>query len=130
MRRELAPVVERLRRRPDIARLPSRALRHEIQMALMELDNEDPDNSVVIDEIERQIRLVLPRVKTALGVTDDQLAEMIGKSRPTVQAYIGGRLREQFSDEASRRLRQMIRARMDELAVLADLLDKQSKRSH
>lgn len=130
MRRELAPVVERLRRRPDIARLPSRALRQEIQMALMELETEDPDNMVVVEEIEKQLNLVLPRVKTALGVTDDQLSELIGKSRPTVQAYIGGRLREQLTEEAARRLRQMIRARMDELATLSELLEKKIKRSH
>jgi len=130
MRRELTPVVERLRRRPDIARMSSRALRHEIQMALMDLDNEDPDNMVVVEEIEKQLNLVLPRVKLALGVTDDQLSELIGKSRPTVQAYIGGRLREQLTEEAARNLRQMIRARVDELATLSDLLEKKIKRSH
>lgn len=130
MRRELTPVVERLRRRPDIARMSSRALRHEIQMALMDLDNEDPDNMVVVEEIEKQLNLVLPRVKLALGVTDDQLSELIGKSRPTVQAYIGGRLREQLTEDAARNLRQMIRARIDELATLSDLLEKKIKRSH
>lgn len=130
MRRELAPVVERLRRRPDIARLPSRALRQEIQMALMELETEDPDNMVVVEEIEKQLNLVLPRVKIALGVTDDQLADLIGKSRPTVQAYIGGRLREQLSEEAARNLRQMIKARVDELATLSEMLERHIKRSH
>lgn len=99
-------------------------------MALMELDTEDPDNMVVVDEIEKQLNLVLPRVKIALGVTDDQLADLIGKSRPTVQAYIGGRLREQLSEEAARNLRRMIRARMDELATLSEMLERHIKRSH
>ena len=127
MRQELASVVEHLRRRPDIAALPSRLRRREIQMALMDIEGADPDNSVAIDLIEKQLDLVLPRAKRALALTDDELSVVLGKSRPTIQAYIAGRLREQITPDAARVLVRMCRARMAELAEITAVLERISR---
>lgn len=70
---------------------------------------------------------LLARVKGALGLRDIDLARLIGKSRPTVQAYIGGRLAEQIGPAEARILRAAVRARQVELAKLAGELDDLSR---
>ena len=47
---------------------------------------------------------LLPRVKALTGLSDRALAELVGKSRPTVQAYISGRLDESLPPQAYAKL--------------------------
>lgn len=60
----------------------------------------------------------LGRFKEATGATDSEMADMLGVSRASVQAYIAGR-RTEALDEAQARL--MIDGLADRLLLLADL---------
>lgn len=60
----------------------------------------------------------LGRFKEATGATDSEMAEMLGVSRASVQAYIAGR-RTEALDEAQARL--MIDGLAERLLLLADL---------
>ena len=60
----------------------------------------------------------LGRFKEATGATDNEMADMLGVSRATVQAYIAGRRREIIGDATARKL---IDGLADRLLLLADL---------
>lgn len=60
----------------------------------------------------------LGRFKEATGATDNEIADMLGVSRATVQAYIAGRRREIIEDDTARK---MIDGLADRLLLLADL---------
>lgn len=60
----------------------------------------------------------LGRFKEATGATDNEMADMLGVSRATVQAYIAGRRREIIEDDTARK---MIDGLTDRLLLLADL---------
>jgi len=46
----------------------------------------------------------LAPIKTALGLTDEQLAGLIGKKRATAQAYVSGRIPEKIDSETFKKL--------------------------
>lgn len=58
------------------------------------------------------------RVKTALGMTDKELADMIGVSRPTAQAYVSGRLPEQIDGVRAEYLLRALTKRIGEIEGL------------
>lgn len=60
----------------------------------------------------------LGRFKEATGATDNEMADMLGVSRATVQAYIAGRRREIIEDDTARK---MIDGLAERLLLLADL---------
>ena len=60
----------------------------------------------------------LGRFKEATGATDNEMADMLGVSRATVQAYIAGRRREIIEGDTARK---MIDGLADRLLLLADL---------
>ena len=60
----------------------------------------------------------LGRFKEATGATDNEMADMLGVSRATVQAYIAGRRREIIENDTARK---MIDGLADRLLLLADL---------
>lgn len=58
------------------------------------------------------------RVKDALGLTDKALADMIGVSRPTAQAYVSGRLPEQIDGVRAEYLLRALTKRIGEIEGL------------
>ncbi len=58
------------------------------------------------------------RVKGALGLTDKELADLIGVSRPTAQAYVCGRLPEQVDGVRAEYLLRALTKRIGEIEGL------------
>jgi hypothetical protein len=103
-----------------------------IQLALLDVadPDADPDDSELLDEIEAALarsyprRALLPRVKALTGMSDGALAELIGKSRPTVQTYMSGKHREILDDNARHNLARVVEDRVAEVNhLLAELLE-------
>lgn len=89
-------IVRRLRLRPDLLALQERERRREIRIALMDVPGVDPDNDDLVRRIDVHLNALVPRFKTFTSMSDAELAKFIGKSRPTIQAYVGGRLPERL----------------------------------
>lgn len=123
-----AAIVAKLRQLPHLHLMPTYQRRREIQIALMDVPGADPDNAYLIDEIDRQLGKMLPRLKSIINISDDKLAELLGKSRPTIQAYNGGRLRELLSRSDCDRLLVVARKALDDLTVL--IRDIETLREH
>lgn len=114
-------VIKRLQVR-NVMNLPYQKRRKEIQLALMETPGLDPDSNVLIARIDSALTRILPRIKSLTPLTDDDLAALIGKSRATVQAYVGGRLEEILPPEALDRLYHLVESRRPEIdRLLADI---------
>lgn len=107
-------VIKRLQVRSVMA-LPWSKRQREIQLAIMETPGLNPDNKALIDRIDAALTRILPRVKSLTPLTDDDLALLIGKSRATVQAYVGGRLEEILSREALDKLLVLVENRRPEI---------------
>lgn len=58
------------------------------------------------------------RLKAALGLTDKELADMIGVSRPTAQAYVTGRLPEQIDGVRAEYMVRALTKRLGEIEGL------------
>ena len=117
-------VLERLRRIPGIHTMPTKQRVMEIRLALMDIEGEDPDNMIAIDAIDKQLGRVLPRIKHAIGISDEALAEILGKARPTIQAYVIGRLPEKFSKKACEDLIRLAKNKIEDLRLLIDDLER------
>lgn len=89
-------VIKKLQVR-DVLSLPRADRRREIQLAIMEVPGLDPDNQTLIDGIERALGRITPRIKSVTPLTDEDLGALLGKSRATIQAYVGGRIPEIFT---------------------------------
>lgn len=114
-------VIRRLRVR-NVMTLPHSQRRKEIQLAIMEQPGLNPDSETLIARIDAALTRILPRVKAITPLTDDDLAKVVGKSRATVQAYIGGRLDEALTPEALDGLERLVRSRLPEIeALLRDI---------
>lgn len=120
-------VIRRLRLR-NVMNLPYAQRRKEIQMAIMEQQGLNPDSDVLIQRIDAALTRILPRVKAISPLTDEDLAAVVGKSRATVQAYVGGRLDEVLSVDALNRLESIVRSRIPEIDTL--LRDIASAKAH
>ncbi|CAB4126175.1 hypothetical protein UFOVP68_37 [uncultured Caudovirales phage] len=99
----------------DVLSLPRAQRRREIQLAIMEVPGLDPDDKYLIDRIEEALVRILPRVKSVTPLTDEDLGRLIGRSRPLVQACIGGRLPERLSAEALDALLAVVESRLPEI---------------
>jgi hypothetical protein len=63
--------------------------------------------------------MIIARFKSATGLSDLKLAELLGIARSTVQAGLSGKLRLKLDDDARARLAAVVaerRAMLDELA--------------
>jgi hypothetical protein len=107
-------VIKKLQVR-NVMALPWSKRQREIQLAIMETPGLDPDNKALIDRIDAALTRILPRVKSLTPLTDDDLAALIGKSRATVQAYVGGRLEEILPREALDKLLVLVENRKPEI---------------
>lgn len=107
-------VIKRLQVR-NVMALPWAKRRKEIQMAIMETPGLDPDNQQLIARIDAALTRILPRVKSLTPLTDDDLAVLVGKSRATIQAYVGGRLEEILPREALDKLLVLVENRRPEI---------------
>jgi hypothetical protein len=122
-------VIRRLRLR-NVMTLPHSQRRKEIQLAIMEQPGLNPDSEVLIQRIDAALTRILPRVKAVAPLTDEDLARLVGKSRATVQAYVGGRLDEVLSVEALDQLEHVVRSRLPEIeALLRDIATARTHRS-
>lgn len=122
-------VIRRLRLR-NVMDLPHSQRRKEIQLAIMEQPGLNPDSDVLIQRIDAALTRILPRVKAVSPLTDEDLAKLVGKSRATVQAYVGGRLDEALSVEALDRLERVVRSRLPEIdALLRDIASARAQRA-
>lgn len=68
---------------------------------------------------------ICARVREATGWTDRRIADLLGVSRPLVNAYIGGRAPEYLNGVQRARLLSEIaamRRRLDDLAIWFELL--------
>lgn len=120
---KIEQVVRALRERP-LSRLTPAERRQEIQIALMEVEGLDPDDPYVLKAVERRLQsgatpTVLAAVKELTDLSDAELADLVGKSRSTVQAYISGRLREILDPEAYGRLALVVGEKQEEIAALS-----------
>lgn len=113
-----AIIARRLHADPHILTLPTAQRHTEIRLALMDIPGADPDDKALVERVDDALTRVLPRVKSLTGMTDDDLAHIIGKSRPTVQAYCGGRLREHIPRRAVDRLIGIVQAKQVEVNYL------------
>jgi hypothetical protein len=113
-----AKIARRLHADPAILAMPTAKRLREIQLALMDIPGADPDDKALVARVDDVLTRVLPRVKSLTGLTDDDIARLIGKSRPTVQAYVGGRLREQMPQWAYDRLIRIVQAKQIEVGYL------------
>lgn len=110
--------------------MPTPVRHQEIKLALMDVPGVDPDDEALVKRVDDVLMRVLPRVKSLTGLTDDEIAHVVGKSRPTVQAYIGGRLREQLPEWAYDRLIGIVKAKQVEVGyLLRDLQQARQKAS-
>ncbi|MCA3186973.1 MAG: hypothetical protein INH13_25810 [Cupriavidus sp.] len=125
-----ARVARRLHADPTLRTLPTAQRRQEIQRALMDIPGADPDDKALVSRIDDALTRALPRVKTLTGMTDDELARLIGKARPTVQAYVGGRLREHIPDWAIDKLINIVQAKQVEVGYLLRDLKIAREKSH
>ncbi len=66
---------------------------------------------------------ILQTVQDITGCTDDELASLIGRSRPTVQAYRSGRLPEYLDGQQSKALRMAVRLFRDRIVQAVDELE-------
>lgn len=107
-------VLKKLQTR-DVLSLPAKERRKEIQLAIMEVPGLDPDSEKLIAELEDALSRILPRVKSVTPLTDADLAKLIGRSRPLVQACISGRLPERLTVEALDALLKVVEARKPEI---------------
>ena len=122
-------VIRRLRLR-NVMTLPYSQRRKEIQLAIMEQPGLNPDSDVLIQRIDAALTRILPRVKAMTPLTDEDLSKVVGKSRATVQAYVGGRLDEALSVEALDRLEQIVKSRLPEIdALLRDIHSARAQRA-
>lgn len=120
-------VIRRLRLR-NVLNMPHTERRHEIQLAIMEQPGLNPDSEMLIQRIDAALTRILPRVKAMTPLTDEDLSRLIGKSRATVQAYIGGRLDEMLSLEALNELEKVVRSRIPEIERLLRDIDQLKRR--
>lgn len=108
MPRHVETIAARVRAaNPDIETLPLEERKIQIQLVLFDYPDADPDNASLLDAIDAAVMQpepLLPRVKALTGLSDRALAELVGKSRPTVQAYISGRLDESLPPQAYAKL--------------------------
>ena len=122
-------VIRRLRVR-NVMNLPHSQRRKEIQLAIMEQSGLNPDSDVLIARIDAALTRILPRVKAITPLTDDDLAKIVGKSRATIQAYVGGRLDEILSREALDALEKLVLNRLPEIeTLLRDIRSAKQKAS-
>lgn len=121
-------VIRRLRVRNALA-MPHSQRRKEIQLAIMEQPGLNPDSDVLIARIDAALTRILPRVKAMTPLTDDDLAKLVGKSRATVQAYIGGRLDEMLSLNALNALEKLVKSRIPEIDVLLRDIDTAKRKA-
>lgn len=120
-------VIRRLRLR-NVMNLPYAERRKEIPLAIMEQPGLNPDSDVLIQRIDAALTRILPRVKSMTPLTDEDLSRLVGKSRATVQAYIGGRLDEILSAEALEQLEKVVRSRIPEIERLLRDIDMIKRR--
>lgn len=90
--------------RPDVENLTPTERRVLIQIVLMDEPGADPDNVSLL--------------KAVTGLSDRELAELVGKSRPTVQAYISGRLDELLPPSAYAKLADKVESKASEIGSL------------
>lgn len=90
--------------RPDVENLTPTERRVLIQIVLMDEPGADPDNVSLL--------------KAVTGLSDRELAELVGKSRPTVQAYISGRLDELLPPSAYAKLADKVESKASESGSL------------
>lgn len=125
----LEALAERLRANPVIRRAPAEAQKLEIKLGLMEIPGADPDAPALVDFVLDLMRTpkpaapVLERICAITGLSDGAIAEMIGKSRPTVQAYRTGRIKENLDDAAREALAKVVRKKIAEIDGLLHDLD-------
>ena len=116
-----------LRADPDIASLEGEARKDHIRLKLIGTDL-DPDDETTIDTLDRLTRAPIPvtlRFKEATGLSDIEIAGLLGKSRPTISAYTTGRRIEYLTDDDLAVLRRYISQRIGTLKELASELPKQ-----
>lgn len=107
--------------RPDVENLTPTERRVLIQIVLMDEPGADPDNVSLLKAVDAEImnlEPILPRVKAVTGLSDRELAELVGKSRPTVQAYISGRLDELLPPSAYAKLADKVESKASEIGSL------------
>ena len=125
----LEALAERLRANVVIRRAPVEAQKLEISMALMDIPGANPDDPALVDFVLSLVRAqkptppIIERVAAVTGLSDGKIAEMIGKSRPTVQAYRSSRIKKEDLDDAARTaLAKEVRKKYAEVkSLLADL---------
>lgn len=116
-------VIDRLLKSvPNVNSMPDAKKALYIKIELMDEPEADPDDPALVERILNQMKGLLARFKFLTGITDDEIAEIIKKSRPTVQAYIGGRLREVLEAEHYDKLRAYAESRKNALTNLIDEL--------
>lgn len=111
---DVSSVVRKLRTAGAEA-LPTRERKLAIQMALMEVPAANPDDEQAIKEIDARLTRIIPRFKDFTGLRDADVARIIRKSRPAVQAYVGGRIPEKISRQAADELERVLLSRKEEL---------------
>jgi len=90
-------------------------------MILMDEPDADPDNVSLLKAVDgavMHLEPILSRVKALTGLSDRKLAELVGKSRPTIQAYVSGRLEEMLPPSAYEKLANIVEEKASEIGGL------------
>lgn len=114
----------------DFYKLPPKRREEEAAAALALFGEDESDPlliAVCLEEASklhtRRSRSILGRIKEALTIYDRDFVEIMGDiTRPTINAYIQGRLREVFDEKDRNNLKAMIDERIAKLeAIKAEL---------
>lgn len=114
----------------DFYKLPTQRREEEAAAALALFGEDDSDPLLVAMCVEEASKLhkrrstsILGRIKEALTIYDRDFVEIMGDiTRPTINAYIQGRLREVFDEKDRNNLKAMIDERIAKLeAIKAEL---------
>lgn len=111
-------IADRLRSGAYLLTRPQRERRQEIKLMLMEYPSVNVDSEALVDRIEDLALRVTPRLRTLLDLSDREIADVVKKSRATIQAYAGGRLQELIEPEDALKFLHKAEERLAELHLL------------
>jgi hypothetical protein len=90
------------------------------KLELLEAEQESREALQAVRQAVERLDPVLYRIKTATGLSDRAMAETIGISRSTFQAYIGGRLPERLDRKQIDALANQMKGQVARLRELID----------
>ena len=80
--------------------------------------------ALALEAAEKPPESILSRFKSATGCSEQEIAAIVGKARPTVNAYISGLRAEILSEEDKAKLLKIAETQIEELEMLVVLLDE------